>query len=134
MSSISLYSYYVDALEAMYIGIPQNQHPTTILSSFIDLATLSSQFLKEISSKFSENQFSSTVHTFLSARQDPQNPKCTLQFCARYQERIRITINLALCKFIIKLSFLPNSFLEHSILALALEQATHLSSLIPLLD
>ena len=134
MSSPTLYPYYLEILESMYAGNSRYRNSTTILSALTNLAKSSSEFQETLSSKFAENQFSSIILTFLTTNHDPPSFKCTLQSCARHSARKQLRANIFLCEFILKLGFLPNSFLEHSTLVLALEKLSHLSSLTYLLD
>jgi hypothetical protein len=118
----------------MYSGNSQYRNSPSILSAFTRLVKTSSEFLELLSSKFSENHFSSIILTFLTTNQDPPSLKCTLQSCERHRAFRQLRTNISLCEFILNLGFLLKSSLEHSTLVLALEKLCHLSSLTHLFE
>ena len=108
------------------------------LLALSNLADSAPDFKDMLSSKFAENQFSSTVQDFLTTppMDNISNLKCTIQSraCPRHTARTQIDADMALCNFILKLSFIPSLSIEQPTLLLALQKVTHLSSLKPLLD
>jgi len=103
-----------------------------------NLANSVSEFKELLSSKFAENQFSATVHDFLTTfpMNDISTLKCTMQSssCPRHTARIQLDAELSLCNFVLKISFIPSLSIEQPTLLLALQKLTHLSSLKVSLD
>src|SRR5579859_1474059 len=113
----SLFPLCLEILESNFTTLSPSPHLPKLLSSILTLATNIPSFIAELSSKFAENEFSTTVHTFLTSPSIPSPPStCTLSTpnCSRQTHQIYLQNSLSLCQFILQLSFLPGSFLESS--------------------
>src|SRR5271169_180221 len=103
-----MYTYYLDLLESMFRGDPMRHHPEFI-SALTLLSQNSSAFAMEISSKFAENQFSSTIQHFLSnipSKHHLDNLQCSIaSSCAIHITKQLLTTHLMLCKYLLTLNF-----------------------------
>jgi hypothetical protein len=128
MSTPEMYDYYLDILESFYTHPPQSTVSIMLLKAFTNLALSSNDFTEHISSKCAQNQFSSTLTTFLTnLPPHPQNLSCGTS-CQRYSLFQSFSIQHALCTFILKISFIKPSFIEFDILTLSLVKSNHISS------
>jgi hypothetical protein len=128
-----MYTYYLRLLESMFRRDPTRHH-SGIISALTTLAQTYPQFAAEISSKFAENQFSSTLQQFLSntpTKHHLLNLQCTLTSpCAIHTTKQFLTADVILCKFLVTLNF-HSALLDVETLFPALEKLLTINSLLP---
>src|ERR1700738_2045974 len=99
-STPSLFPLYLGVLESNFTTLSPSLHLPKLLSPILTLAATSPPFIAELSSKFAENEFPTTLHTFLSSPSLPSPPStCTLSSpnCSRQTHQIYLQNSLSLC-------------------------------------
>ena len=100
-----------------------------------NLASLSAEFLDTLSSKLSENRFSSQIISFLDGipidryKDAPSSLNCLSKLCPRDITRRHITVYWSICDFVVKVGFLSKHSVSYSTLVLALERSRELFAL-----
>lgn len=101
-----------------------------------NLASLSAEFLNTLSSKLSENRFSSRIISYLNNIQidryknTPSSLDCLLTLCPREVTHRHLTEYLSICDFVVKIAFLSKESFSYSTFLLALGRSRELSALV----
>lgn len=109
-----------------------------VTTALTNLLGNSSEFGAAVSSRAAENGFSASIAAFLertSRKRCEVDHKCSMNasICPVYTTKSELLTNIALCKFILNLSFTNSSMLEKTVLISTLENLTHLAAQLPLL-
>jgi hypothetical protein len=120
----------------LFPSTQENADSIPFLVAMTNLASLSAEFLDTLSSKLSENRFSSRIISYLNDvpidryKDAPSSLDCLSKLCPREVTNRRLTEYRSICDFVVKIGFLSKESVSYSTFLLALERSRELSVLV----